>query len=139
MDVGSGAGFPGLPLKVAWPSVRCMLLEPNQKKATFLKEVVRSCGLENATVLPERVESFSKSEMPGAASLVTMRAVAPTKTVIEKLRNLVAEDGGAALFVGRRDAETIASWDVFQWQAPTQLPGTEGRFIVIGHVPRGTC
>ncbi|OFW13177.1 MAG: 16S rRNA (guanine(527)-N(7))-methyltransferase RsmG [Acidobacteria bacterium RIFCSPLOWO2_02_FULL_59_13] len=56
IDVGSGAGFPGLAVKIACPSLSAVLLEPNHKKATFLKEVIRSCGLENVEVRTQRLE-----------------------------------------------------------------------------------
>ena len=59
IDVGSGAGFPGLPLKLWSPSLNLTLIESNQRKATFLREVVRTLNLNSVSVLTERAESIS--------------------------------------------------------------------------------
>src|SRR5450755_636623 len=53
-DVGSGAGFPGLPIKLFAPAIHLTLIESQNKKATFLKEAIRTLGLENAEVYPGR-------------------------------------------------------------------------------------
>src|ERR1051326_4399494 len=58
LDVGSGAGFPGLALKIAVPELDVVLLEPAAKKRAFLKEVVRECALGEVEVSGERVEAF---------------------------------------------------------------------------------
>ncbi len=58
IDVGSGAGFPGLPAKVWAPHLRLTLIESNQKKATFLREVVRHLGLANVDVFGARAETY---------------------------------------------------------------------------------
>ena len=55
-DVGTGAGFPGLPLKILSPTLDLVLIESNKKKYAFLSEVVRSLGLKSVEVLPERFE-----------------------------------------------------------------------------------
>ena len=69
-DVGSGAGFPGLPMKYWAPGLQLTLIEGHGKKATFLREVGRALSLTGLTVLTARAESLSQR-----ASLVTMRAV----------------------------------------------------------------
>lgn len=74
VDVGSGAGLPGIPVALVRPDVSVTLLEPLLRRTTFLEEVVRGLGLENVTVLRGRAE-----EMVGklAVDFVTARAVAP--------------------------------------------------------------
>ena len=81
LDIGSGAGFPAIPLKIALPDSYFILVESRRKRAHFLKEVVRSVGLDRIEVVNERIENLS----PVGADLVTARAVAPP----EKLINLV--------------------------------------------------
>ena len=66
LDIGSGAGFPGLALKIVFPQLAVTLLEPNAKKRAFLKEVARTLALEFAQVLPDRLEQYSREA--GAAS-----------------------------------------------------------------------
>ena len=61
LDVGSGAGFPGLALKIIEPQLHVVLLEPVGKKRAFLKEVVRECGFESVEVLGDRIEDYCGS------------------------------------------------------------------------------
>src|SRR5204863_8729127 len=70
MDVGSGAGFPGLPIKIWSPHTHVTLIESNHKKATFLREVSRAITLTDVDVFSGRAEDFQAS-----ADLVTLRAV----------------------------------------------------------------
>jgi 16S rRNA (guanine527-N7)-methyltransferase len=61
IDVGCGAGFPGLPLKIALPSLELYLLETNRKKVSFLKHIIRLLNLSEAVVLHDRVETIIKT------------------------------------------------------------------------------
>lgn len=63
MDVGCGAGFPGLPLKIALPSLELYLLETNRKKVSFLKHIIRLLNLSKAVVLHDRVENIIKTDL----------------------------------------------------------------------------
>ena len=134
VDVGSGAGFPCLPLKVAFPTVRTVLLEPNKKKAAFLKEVVRSCGLEDVEVRTERLSEAVRGKLVGRASLVTMRAVAATAGVLDDLGRLLQKDGQIALFVGEKDAAKLAKAPGFDWKHPVAVPHSERRVILTGRL-----
>jgi len=71
LDIGSGAGFPGLPVKIWAPAVRLTLVESNHKKAAFLREVARALTLTDVNVMTERAEAL---RLP-PAQLVTLRAV----------------------------------------------------------------
>ncbi len=62
MDVGCGAGFPGLPIKIALPSLKLYLLETNRKKVSFLKHIIRLLNLSEAFVLHDRVENILKTD-----------------------------------------------------------------------------
>jgi len=62
IDVGCGAGFPGLPLKIALPSLELYLLETNRKKVSFLKHIIRLLNLSEAVVLHDRVENIIKAD-----------------------------------------------------------------------------
>ena len=63
IDVGCGAGFPGLPLKIALPSLELYLLEINRKKVSFLKHIIRLLNLSDTFVLHERVENIIKTDL----------------------------------------------------------------------------
>lgn len=132
VDVGSGGGFPGLPLKIAWPMVHAVLLEPNQKKAAFLKEVIRSCGLENTEVRAERLENASSSDLEGRASLVVVRAVGLRGDMLDRLRQLLAPDGRVALFLGTEDSSRVQAYRNLKWRTPVAIPRSHHRVILVG-------
>lgn len=84
IDIGSGAGFPGLPLKIARPQLELTLLEATAKKAAFLETVVRGLGLTGVTVLTERAEDAARDPRHrGAYALALARAVAPLGVLAE--------------------------------------------------------
>jgi 16S rRNA (guanine527-N7)-methyltransferase len=62
LDIGSGAGFPGLPMKIVRPSLEIFLLESSRKKTSFLKHIIRTLNLNNITVLHDRVEHLMKND-----------------------------------------------------------------------------
>jgi 16S rRNA (guanine527-N7)-methyltransferase len=130
VDIGSGAGFPGLPLKIFWQTPATVLLEPNEKKATFLKEVIRSCGLQGIVVREQRVEQAA--ELAGGAALVTLRAVAVTEVLLRQLKNLLQPDGQIALFVSQRAASQIIGWQGLRWAKTVPIPRSAQRVILLG-------
>lgn len=78
LDIGSGAGFPGIPLKIALPSLEVSLLEASRKKASFLKRVVGILGQDGIDVLWERAEDFlGRKGVAGSFDMVISRAVFP--------------------------------------------------------------
>jgi 16S rRNA (guanine527-N7)-methyltransferase len=77
LDIGSGAGLPGIPLAIARPDLRVVLIEPLLRRATFLTEVVEDLGLQNVTVVRGRAEDRAVIDEHGRADVVTSRAVAP--------------------------------------------------------------
>ncbi len=84
LDIGSGAGLPGLPIKIARPDLRLTLLESNEKKAAFIELVIAELSLEGASVLSARAEAAGRLEEHRAAyALVLARAVAPLRVLVE--------------------------------------------------------
>lgn len=135
VDVGSGAGFPGLPVKIACPAMTAVLLEPTTKKAAFLKEVIRQCKLEGIEVRAQRLEEVITGDpgnLAGRAALVTLRAIALTRDLLSDLRKLLAPDGRLALFLGERDALALKSSSDMDWAPPAPLPHSEHRVILVG-------
>ena len=95
VDVGSGAGFPGLPIAILRPSLAVTLLEAHGRKATFLKEVIRAASLANTRVAVERAERYSSK-----AEVVTLRAVEDFSSILPISARIVAGSGRLALLVG---------------------------------------
>ena len=84
LDVGSGAGLPGLPIKIARPDLRLTLLEANEKKAAFMERVIAELSLEGASVLSARAEEAGRlPEHRASYALVLARAVAPLRVLAE--------------------------------------------------------
>lgn len=97
LDIGTGAGFPGLVLKLHRPDLAVTLLEPTQKKAAFLHQVIGLLGLSGVEVVIRRLEEFSKSEPSGPYDLVTTRAVKP-EIVLTASSRLLAPTGRLLFF-----------------------------------------
>src|SRR3970282_1635379 len=78
IDIGSGAGFPGVPMKIVRPELRLTLLEANGKRAAFLERLVQRLGLENVTVVNRRAEEAARdSDHREAYDLALARAAGP--------------------------------------------------------------
>lgn len=77
VDVGSGAGLPGIPLAIARPDLKITLIEPLLKRSVFLQEVVDKLALDNVTVIRGRAEEGPVKKAVAGADIVTSRAVAP--------------------------------------------------------------
>jgi 16S rRNA (guanine527-N7)-methyltransferase len=126
-DIGSGPGFPGVPIAILKPDWRVSLVESHQRKAVFLREATRN--LPNVSVNAQRAETVSDT-----FDWLVSRAVNP-KEVIALAPHLASRIGlmlGESDFLGIRNAKHIA------WSEPIQLPWGDRRICVFGQVSRGT-
>ena len=106
IDVGTGAGFPGIPLKIAWPALKLTLLDGTGKKITFLTEVVAALNLSGVRVVQGRAEEVAHDAAFRAQfDLVTARAVARLNTLVEYLLPLARQDGFVMAYKGPSAAE----------------------------------
>jgi 16S rRNA (guanine527-N7)-methyltransferase len=141
IDVGSGAGFPGLPLRIGLPEIGLTLVESVHKKAAFLEHVVKALDLEDVEVLPARAEQVGR--MPAhreGYDWALARAVAPLPVLVEYLLPLV-KVGGKVLAQKGKDAEKQVGMaekaigllgGEFQEMIPVDLPGGyERRYLVV--------
>lgn len=101
IDLGSGAGFPGLPLKLWAPGIGLTLIESQNKKATFLREVVRALTLKEVEVFCGRGETYT-----GKADLVTMRAVEKFEDALRVAISLMKETGRLGVLIGTAQVPT---------------------------------
>lgn len=101
VDVGAGAGFPGIPLKIVAPALALTLMDGTQKKIAFLQAVIARLGLERAHVVHGRAEELGRlPEHRGHYDLVTARAVAPLNTLVEYLLPLARIGGLVVIYKG---------------------------------------
>lgn len=128
IDLGSGAGFPGVPFAMLAPEVQVTLIESQQKKATFLRELVYALGLKNVKVFSDRAERYS-----GTADLVMLRAVEKFEQALPMAVRLTKADGRIALMIGSGQVESAGrvGKDVY-WSNPVQIPCSNSRELLIG-------
>ena len=138
VDIGSGAGFPGLALKITSPTLRVLLLEPNGKKSAFLKEVVRECGFSDVEVRRARIEDYAEEEKSRAFDLVTMRAVGGVKKLVPLAAGCLVEGGSLCLWTTSEMANEIRQWSgQINWSQTAKIPRSRERVILIGRRAAG--
>jgi 16S rRNA (guanine527-N7)-methyltransferase len=104
LDVGTGAGFPGLVLAIVLPEARFTLVEPRQKRVTFLRHLIlRTLGLTNASVVADRIEPHVATWC-GQFSHITSRAVAEPSLFLPLVRPLVTPETRIILMLAREEA-----------------------------------
>jgi 16S rRNA (guanine527-N7)-methyltransferase len=128
IDVGSGAGFPGLPIKYWAPNLQLTLIETHGKKATFLREVGRALSLTGFSVLNARAESISHR-----ACLVTMRSVEHFEQALVAAAGLVAPGGRLALLIGEAQRERALSLLPAGASDTLPFPSSEQRILLTWH------
>ena len=128
-DVGAGAGFPGIPIKLAVPAIHLTLIESQNKKATFLREVIRTLAIPDAAVFWGRAEGWQHS-----ADIVTLRAAERFENAVEAAATLVAAGGRLCLLIGARQAPVAVEWLGALWQftPPIPIPMADGRVVLVG-------
>lgn len=104
-DIGSGAGFPGLPLAVALPESRVDLVESVGRKCDFIQRAVDLAGIPNATVINARSEEIARGTLREAYDAVTARAVGRLSTLAELASPLLHGDGVLVAWKGKRDPD----------------------------------
>ena len=128
-DIGSGAGFPGLPIKLWCPVIALTLIESNHKKAAFLREITRALTLTDVNIQITRAESLRAA----AFDLVTLRAVERFEAILPTAAELVAPPGRLALLIGssQQNQARAALINNFTWSSPVPIPGSRSRVMLI--------
>lgn len=131
-DLGSGAGFPGIPLKLWAPHISLTLIESNHKKTAFLREAARALTLTNINIQNARAETLPEQ----AFDLVTLRAVERFEKILPKAANLLVQAGALALLIGTSQlAEARATLPSLSWSDPVPIPQSKARILAIAHRP----
>jgi 16S rRNA (guanine527-N7)-methyltransferase len=132
LDIGSGAGFPALPLKIWTPHIHLTLIESNHKKAAFLREVARALTLTNINVITDRAEALSvRPDFPRAGA-VTLRAVEHFETILPQAVSFLTPNGTLALLIGAAQIPHLTRLTTLQWHPPIPIPQSHTRVLSIG-------
>jgi 16S rRNA (guanine527-N7)-methyltransferase len=129
-DIGSGGGFPGIPLKILRPELELFLVESNIKKGTFLAEIVRDLELVNARVLISRYEELSEELAP--LDYVCSRALGEFGPFLEWAATEQLSARRTLLWVGGRDLDEIKKSVQWEWQEPIAVPQSLRRYLLLG-------
>jgi 16S rRNA (guanine527-N7)-methyltransferase len=127
LDLGSGAGFPGVPMAVLRPEWHVTLVESHQRKAVFLRESTR--GVHNISIVARRAESVE-----GRFDWLVARAV----RLVDVLSQVPRLSSNVGLLIGEGDSAELRSRSAIEWSDPIRVPWGERRVCVYGSVSRGT-
>ncbi len=128
-DIGSGAGFPGIPLAIACPDVHWTLIEPRRKRGVFLQQTIAECGLPNAAWLEARAP---ESAPHAAYDLVVSRATLAPDALLEAARPLLRA-GGVAVVMAAKKSSNISELSVLQHET-FEIDGASRWIAAVGGV-----
>ncbi len=137
LDVGSGAGLPGIPLALVWPHARVVLLDSNHKKAAFLRQAAIELALKNVEVVCERVEAWRP---PQKFDLVISRAFSDLPEFLKLAGRLCGDDGVVAAMKGVYPDEELAQLPAtfkLKNTVPLKVPGLSAERHLILLAPVG--
>ena len=130
-DIGTGAGFPGLALKILLPEAQIVLVESNIKKATFLAEVVRALGVTGANVLVSRYEELGDEIAP--VDFLLARALGEFDVFLKWAASDLVDAKRVILWVGTADVEQVLRSPAWAWDPAVSVPQSLRRVLLIGN------
>jgi len=122
LDAGSGAGFPGLALKIVFPDLSVTLLEPVAKKRAFLKEAARECNFKLVDVRGERLKDFVRIKPSATFDSLTSRGVGHLDRLLPDFKKCLREGGRLILWLTSRQAEPLKNSAELKWASPISIP-----------------
>jgi 16S rRNA (guanine(527)-N(7))-methyltransferase RsmG len=132
LDIGSGAGFPALPLKIWAPQIRLTLIESNHKKAAFLREVSRTLALTDINVITDRAEVATENPEVPRAKVVTLRAVEHFEAILPQAVAFLAPHATLALLIGAAQLRQLTALTTLDWNEPISIPQSQSRILTLG-------
>lgn len=129
-DVGSGGGFPGVPLKIAFPELQTTLIEPNIKKCAFLREVQAALALTGIEVARRRYEDFPAAS--ASFDFVSSRALGGYKRLLQWSKAVLRPHGFVVLWLGIEDSNLLFRTKGWNWELPVRIPESRRRVILMG-------
>jgi len=130
-DVGSGGGFPGIPIKILRPDLHVFLIESNVKKATFLAEVARDLELADLRVLVNRFEDLVAEDV-APLDYVCSRALGEFAPFLSWAGSEAIAAKTAILWIGGRDLDEVMKIEGWNWREPIPVPQSLRRLLLVG-------
>ena len=138
LDVGSGGGFPGIPLAIVWPRTRFTILESREKKAGFLERVGRELGLRNVTVACARLEEYGRTWTAEPHQNVLIRALGDLPEILRSAERASSPSGQWIYFLGMgASPERLVSQIGVPGRWTAILEGAFGGRLLRGYFPPG--
>lgn len=109
LDIGSGNGYPAIPIKILRPGLRSTLLEPHLRRSVFLGQVASTLALEGIDVRRQRVDRAEELRAFAPLGTISMRAVGALEAVLGGAASALVAGGGVLLFLGENDARGVGS------------------------------
>lgn len=122
IDVGTGAGLPGIPLAICLPETEFVLLDSNAKKTRFVQQVILESGLKNVSVFQSRVENFLPEQL---FDTVITRAFAALPEIVRITAHLLGSNGQLLAMKAQQPDEELANIQAKTSVIPVKLPGIE--------------
>jgi 16S rRNA (guanine527-N7)-methyltransferase len=134
LDIGSGAGFPGIPLKIMAPQIALTLLEPRQKRAAFLQVVIAELGCTESRVTVSRLSEFSGAPTAGYHWIVA-RGVGQFEALIKQAVGFLAPGGCFAFYLSERQSKVsfqhISGFTVADYQYRLPFSAANHRLLLL--------
>lgn len=133
-DIGSGAGFPGIPMKIIRPDLSIFLIEPSGKKTAFLRHIIRSLWLEDIGVIEKRIEDVTVTQdLSAPVDAAVTRALFDIRKFIGKASHIVRSEGFLILSKGPKVQEEVGKLKDRNYEIlPITLPLADiQRYLVI--------
>lgn len=125
LDIGTGAGLPGIPLAIYYPEFEFFLLDSNSKKTAFLQQCKQSLSLANVTVVNARLEQF-QSKQPFA--VITSRAFSGLASIVSKTEHLCCNETTLLAMKGRLPTDELVDLAGFRYEViPLDVPGLDAQ------------
>lgn len=128
-DIGTGAGFPGIPIRMVSPNASVLLVEINAKKSAFLHEVVRKLGLKSVEIMRCRMEEIKLSDF----DFITARALGNYEKLLSWSHEKLKSSGKLGLLLGEEETRRLMGNTSWNWDPPIRIPDSKGKFLLAGH------
>lgn len=130
-DVGSGAGFPGVPLALFAPDLNVTLIESNARKAAFLSELQRELKIPGLDVFRGRAKDLPPSN---TFDFIAARAVGKYDELVSWSPQVLNPSGQIVLWLGENETSEVAAIPGWRWRSPQKIAGSKRRFLLAGEL-----